>query len=327
MPTGLPPKLRTVRTGENVFQPHTAEGPSDGERPRRKRKRQKPSQPASPASWMASLLFPFRVETLLTIGVMTVLYTFLMVPIQAGTRSPLILSPRFVMGMIFIMLLVQGYFWHFLFQVLRTAAYNEPDLPMTADWDPEGILYDLLIAVQCTLVSFVPLIVYVAIQLSTELLANPFVTLMVAIIGVLNLPFLLLTAVTHLPELIGTMVVVSPALPWLVITLFILAVAYLPMALLAGVLHQTVRAAMPWHVIPAIWRVHWAYLATLLLVIGVAGAGAFLQVLARYVPIAGAFLTWFIVFAGHTAVMHRLGAMYYANRSELDWFPDSPRVM
>lgn len=275
---------------------------------------------------MASLSFPFRTETLLTICVMTVLYTCIMV-IRYAYASPVMMSPRFVVGVIFIMLLIQGYFWHFLFQVLRTAAYNEPDLPMTADWDPEGILYDLLIAVQCTVVSFLPLIAYVVFQLGPSLLENPFITMLVAFLGVVNLPFLLLMAVTHLPELARAMVEISPALPWLVIVLITLAGLYLPMALLAAVLHQTVRAAMPWHVVPAILRVRWAYLETLILVIGVGGLGVFLQVLAGYVPILGEFLKWFIVFAGHTAVMHRLGAMYYDHRRALDWFPDSPRVI
>ncbi|MGD9857302.1 MAG: hypothetical protein AB7U20_20360 [Planctomycetaceae bacterium] len=275
---------------------------------------------------MTSLTFPFRTETLLTIGVMTVLYTFLML-IRYAYASPVMMSPRFVVGVIFIMLLIQGYFWHFLFQVLRTAAYNEPDLPMTADWDPEGIIYDLLIAVQCTVVSFLPLIGYVVFQLAPDLLAHPFVALLIAFLGMVNLPFLLLMAVTHLPDLVRAMVEISPTLPWLVIALIVLSGLYLPMALLAAVLHQTVRAALPWHVIPAMLRVRWAYVETLILVVGVGGLGVFLQVLAGYVPILGEFIKWFIVFAGHTAVMHRLGAMYYVHRRALDWFPEGPRVI
>jgi hypothetical protein len=296
-------------------------------RPSKKRKRRQRPRGSADSSRAASLTFPFRTETLLTIGVMTVLYTCIMV-IRYAYASPMLwASPRFVVGVIFIMLLIQGYFWHFLFQVLRTAAYNEPDLPMTADWDPEGILYDLLIAVQCTVVSFVPLIAYVVFQLAADLLAHPFIALLIAFLAMVNLPFLLLMAVTHLPDLVRAMVEISPALPWLVIALIVLSGLYLPMALLAAVLHQTVRAALPWHVIPAILRVRWAYVETLILVVGVGGLGVVLQVLAEYVPILGEFLKWFIVFAGHTAVMHRLGAMYYVHRRALDWFPFSLRVI
>lgn len=313
-----------MRTGINVFRPH-AGGLSSEEAPRRTRSDRRSTRPPEP-SWIESLSFPFRTETLLTIGVMTVLYTCIMV-IRYAYVSPVMMSPRFVVGVIFIMLLIQGYFWHFLFQVLRTAAYNEPDLPMTADWDPEGILHDLLIAVQCTVISFLPLIGYVLFQLTPFLLEYPFVALLIGFVGMLNLPFLLLMEVTHLPDLIREMVAISPAVPWLVIVLAAASGVYLPMALLTGVLHQSVRAAMPWHVVPAIARIPWAYLETLLLIVGVGGLGVVLQALAGHLPIAGEFLTWFIVFTGHTAVMHRLGTMYYVHRRTLDWFPEGPRVV
>ncbi len=277
---------------------------------------------------MASLSFPFRTEALLAICIMTVFYTCIMVPLRFSFAHPMIwVSPRFVVFMIFMLVLIQGYFWHFLFQVMRTAAYNEPDLPMTADWDPENIIYDLFIAVGCTLASFVPLIGYAAFELSPFLWEHPFISTMIVFLGVLNLPMALLMAVSSLPTLIPQMLQVSSAVPWLVTLLVVLAFFYLPMALLASVLHQTIRAAMPWYVIPAMLRVRWAYLETLILVIGVAGIGAFFQVLAAYVPILGAFLTWFIVLVGHTAIMHRLGAMYYDDRRVLGWFPDSPRVI
>lgn len=275
---------------------------------------------------MASLTFPFRTEALLAICILTLIYTFVMVPIRFAAFTPIMISPRLIVGIIFVMLLVQGYFWHFLFQIMRTAAYNEPDLPMTADWDPESIIYDLLIAVGCTLISFVPLIAYVAVQLSPFLRDHPFISGLIAFLGVLNLPFVMLVAVSSLPTVIPWMLAISPAVPWLVTFLVILALVYLPMALLASVLHQTVKAALPWYVIPALLRVRWAYLETMVLVIGVAGVGAFFQFLAGFVPIVGAFLTWFIVLTGHAAIMHRLGAMYYDHRHELGWFPDSPRL-
>jgi len=321
------PKRQSARPGKNVFRPRGG-GPLPSEiKSRRRKKRRKLSRSEPETSWTASLTFPFRTEALLAICILTFLYTCIMVPIRFAAFTPIMMSPRFVVGLIFIMLLVQGYFWHFLFQIMRTAAYNEPDLPMTADWDPESIIYDLMIAVGCTLVSFVPLIVYAVIQLSPFLLEHPFLSGLIAFLGVLNLPFLMLGAVSSLPTLIPLMLEISPALPWIVSLWVAVAFFYLPMALLACVLHQTVKAALPWYVIPALVRVRWAYLETLVLVIGVAGIGAFFQLLAAFVPIIGAFLTWFIVLAGHAAVMHRLGAMYYDHRHALGWFPDSPRVV
>jgi hypothetical protein len=59
--------------------------------------------------------------------------------------------------------------------------------------------------------------------------------------------------------------------------------------------------------------------------LGLPGDIVFFQVLAEHVRFLGVFLSWFIVFVGHTAVMHRLGAMYFENRRGLGWNPDSPR--
>ena len=295
------------------------------EKPRRK-KRKKPQTTSSDPGIIASLTFPFRTEAMLTICVMTFLYTCIMVPMQNVPMMAIFISPRMVVGVLFIMMLIQGYFWHFLFEVLRMAAYNEDDLPMTADWEPENIFYDLVIAVGATLVSFSPLIAGGFIFLFPQIAEHPFIATIMIGIGVLYLPMAMIRVISSVHEWLPELFDLSPFAPPILLALVALPCLYLPMALLASVLHQSFKAAFPWYVIPAMIRMPWAYLETLVLVACVSALTAFLQFLATFIPILGVFLVWFLVFTGHTAIMHRLGSMYYVNRRKLDWFPDAPRV-
>ena len=276
---------------------------------------------------MRSITFPFRTEAMLTISVMTVLYTCIMVPMQNVPMMAVFISPRMVVGVLFILMLIQGYFWHFLFEVLRMAAYNDEDLPMTAEWEPENIFYDLVIAVGATLVSFSPLLMGAFFFFLPVIAAHPFIATIMIGIGVLYLPMAMIRVISSVHEWLPALVEYSPLAAPILFALVALPCFYLPMALMASVLHQSVKAAFPWYVVPAMVRMPWAYLETLVLVAGISVITVFLQFLATYVPILGVFLVWFLVFTGHTAIMHRLGSMYHENRRTLDWFPDSPRII
>ncbi|MEZ6144277.1 MAG: hypothetical protein R3B91_02355 [Planctomycetaceae bacterium] len=330
VPKSLPPKQAPTR-GPNVFRPTEERAISVPE----KRRKKKPKQPAADSSdlgFITSLMFPFRTEAMLTICVMTFLYTCIMVPMQFLHLPMMMMSPRMIVGVLFVMMLIQGYFWHFLFEVLRMAAYNEQDLPMSAAWEPENIFYDLVIAAGATLVSFFPLIAGVFLFCFQFIADHPFIATLLIGIGLLYLPMAMIQAVSTAYIWVPAMVESATSSPLSLVIHLILAALialpclYLPMALMASVLHQSVRAAFPWYVIPAMVRMPWAYLETLVLVIGVAGLTVFLQFLANYIPVLGVFLVWFLVFTGNTAIMHRLGAMYYENRHALGWFPDGPRV-
>ncbi|MCA9075094.1 MAG: hypothetical protein KDA93_08680 [Planctomycetaceae bacterium] len=320
-----PPQPRKTRpTRQNVFQPTEERSTVEVEKPRRKkRKKRKESNPGI----MRSIAFPFRTEAMLTISVMTVLYTCIMVPMQNVPMMAIFISPRMVVGVLFILMLIQGYFWHFLFEVLRMAAYNDEDLPMVAEWEPENIFYDLVIAVGATLVSFSPLILGAFVILLPAIAAHPFIATIMIGIGVLYLPMAMIRVISSVHEWLPFLIDYSPfAAPGL-LALVILPCFYLPMALMASVLHQSVKAAFPWYVVPAMIRMPWAYFETIVLIAGISMVTVFLQFLATYVPILGVFLVWFLVFTGHTAIMHRLGSMYHENRRALDWFPEGPRVI
>jgi hypothetical protein len=257
-------------------------------------------------------MFPFRTETLLSVGIMAVLLTFLFGPLEFVMFSPVMLAPRFLGGLLVVMLFVQAYFWHFLFQVLRTAAYNEPDLPLSADWDVENMVFDLRTAMGCAAVSFLPLAGFAVMRYWHVLSDHPFLAAAGVVLGILCLPLALLKAMTLLPMLIPLMQELVPHAGGTAAVLMLACCVYWPMALLASVLHETLRASLPWHVIPAMVRVPWAYAQTLLMIV---------------LPVLGAFLTWFVLLSGLTAIMHRLGAMYHTKRHTLGWFPDAPRMV
>jgi hypothetical protein len=293
----VPSPFPRVRTKRNVFQPHL--GPAEvepdslpakdsGRRKKRKGRRPRRTSTGSalPPTWATSLLFPAQRECLLTITVMTVIYSVIVGPLRFIGYAPIWLSPKGILGVLMISVIVLGYFWHLLFQILRAASQNEPDMPISNDWDLEAITYDLFLAVGCHLMSFLPLVIYGTLVAATDLVFSP-VILMVLLAG---------------------------------------SMLYLPMALLAGAMHQSALAAGPWLVVPAMMRTPLAYLETCLLVLGVLGVSALLHTAAGYVPYLGGLVSWFVTFYGNAAIMHRLGAMYYLHRRTLDWFPDQPRI-
>ncbi len=320
-----PPRIEQTPLRQNVFRP-AEETQTAATEKTRSRKRKKSAAPPPTAGILASLAFPFRTEAMLTICVMTFLYTCIMVPLQSVPMVTFFLSPRMVVGVLFVLMLIQGYFWHFLFEVLRMAAYNQQDLPMTADWEPENIFYDLLIAVGATLVSFSPLIAGAFIFLLPAISEHPFIATIVIGASVLYLPMAMIQTITTVQIWLPALIEISPLAPVILFALVAVPCFYLPLALMASVLHQSVRAAFPWYVVPAMVRMPWSYLETLVVIVGIGMVTVVLQYFATFVPILGVFLVWFLVFTGHTAIMHRLGSMYHENRRAIGWFPDGPRV-
>jgi hypothetical protein len=122
---------------------------------RRKKRRRAASAAAGslhkPTWWIRSLRFPFRTESLITIGVLSVIYgtldssvarfAFLLMATQSG---------RIVSA------LVIGYFIYFLLDVLRTAAHGQEDLPIVAEWSREDVLVDLFLALGVFAICFLP---------------------------------------------------------------------------------------------------------------------------------------------------------------------------
>lgn len=163
---------------------------------RRKRRRRASSGTSGPTRkatwWIKSLQFPFRVESLITIGVLSVLYGTLVSPVARFTFLLLASSAGRILSA-----LVIGYFIYFLLDVLRTAAHGQDDLPVVADWSREEVLADLFLAAGVFAICYLPWGLYRGYLFWEDRSPNEIFDAALVILPSLYVPMALLSATIH----------------------------------------------------------------------------------------------------------------------------------
>ena len=109
---------------------------------------------------------------------------------------------------------------------------------------------------------------------------------------------------------------------WLVWALCAAGMLYLPMALLALAIYDTVLALNPMLILPSILRVPLEYAATCL-VLGLLALGSFAAKHwlrdNAYVPVLAPIVAEFLLLYTLTVVMRVAGLLYYAEKDRLSW--------
>ncbi len=142
--------------------------------------------------WLNSLRFPFRLESLITIGVLSVLYGILVSPVARFSFILMATQAGRILGA-----LVIGYFIYFLLDVLRTAAHGQEDLPVAADWSREEILTDLFLAAGVVALCYFPWGVYQFICFWESSEPNSILDALLWGLPTLYFPMALLSATIH----------------------------------------------------------------------------------------------------------------------------------
>lgn len=109
----------------------------------------------------------------------------------------------------------------------------------------------------------------------------------------------------------------SAAVYWVLLAL---GLFYLPMAMLATELLNTVLAASPHIVIPSIVKVIMPYLVVCCIIAGAVGLEELLERLTAGIPFLGNIFRNAISFYVAVMVMHLLGVLYWTNDHRLQWF-------
>lgn len=174
--------------------------------------------------WLTSLKFPFRVESLITIGVLSVLYGGISLVGRFGLFLLIGQAGRIVAG------LVIGYFIFFLLEVLRTAAHGQDDLPVASDWSRENILTDLFLAMGVIALCYLPWGAYRIVCFWEDRELNPILDGLLLGVPTFYFPMALLSATIHHSFLAINPVTVLRAigLTWIdyMIVLVLFAVGY-----------------------------------------------------------------------------------------------------
>jgi hypothetical protein len=109
---------------------------------------------------------------------------------------------------------------------------------------------------------------------------------------------------------------------WLIWTLWAAGMLYLPMALLALAIYDTLLALNPMLILPSILRVPLEYAAACLvlglLALGSIAAEHWLRDNA-YVPVLAPIVAEFLLLYTLTVVMRVAGLLYYAKKDSLSW--------
>ncbi len=241
-----------------------------------------------------SLRFPFRPESMFTIGVMALAYgvfTALSRFLPYGAFGLLALA-NLLLGT----LMILGYFAFFLLQIFRLASIDEDDMPLALDFDMDLIRQDLWLWLGTLWWCGIP---FVAYWWSMGRLATW---------NIIEEPAML-----------------SPAS----LAMLALCLSLLPMAMMSTALHLSVLDANPWLVVRSILRVPLEYLVTSV-VFGVlcgimVAIGAWLPAFPTTIPILSHIATWVLLFYALTASAYGFGNFYYRNRHKIGWFGELPR--
>jgi len=309
-----PRKVKKASPGKSLFRPSQGRQVERGEAedtapapvavPSRKKKRRhdkvlatdrkRQTQEGFIPGLIRSLKFPFRTESMLTIGIMAIAYgTFTSL---SGFMLFGAMSIRMVAVMTIATILILGYFSFFLLQIFRLATVDEDDMPISMDFDTGQIVFDLWTWAGAIWWSGFPLAAY----------------------------WFLMSQLIHRGYFDTLEWVPSTIAPGLIVGLVLL-----PMALISATLHTTVLAANPWTVIRAIFRVPLQYLATLsvfgFLCLTAAMVGFTLPPIPAAFPFVSQIATWCLLFYALTASAYGFGNFYYRNRQKIGWFGELPR--
>ena len=243
---------------------------------------------------LRSLRFPFRTESMLTIGFMAAAYGAF--TSLSGFMLYGAMSIRMVAVMALATTLILGYFSFFLLHIFRLATVDEDDMPISMDFDVGQIMFDLWTWAGAIWWSGFPLAVY----------------------------WFAMSQLIHRGYFETFEWVPSTIAPGLLVGL-----ALFPMALMSAALHTTILAANPWTVIRSIFRAPLEYLATFsvfgFLCITASMVGLVLPPFPAAFPIVSQLLTWIFVFYALTASAYGFGNFYYRNRQKIGWFSELPR--
>ena len=235
-----------------------------------------------------SLMFPIRVESLLTIGVLAVAYgAFTSV---AGFLPYGILGMQAMAVMFLGTLLILGYFCFFLLQIFRLASVDEDDLPLSMEFDMEQIRQDLWIWMGTLWWCGMP---YAAYWWGSRWLGGAGRTpvVMGSVLGccLFLFPMALMSTALHLTVLAAN--------PWTVLqSIWRVPLGYVATYVVYGSLSLAVvaiaRVLPPWPpVIPVVTH------------IGI----------------------WSLQFYALTAAAYGFGNFYYRNRRKIGWFEELPK--
>ena len=199
-----------------------------------------------------------------------------------------------------------GYLFAYVFRVIASSADGEAEPP---DWPDVlgagGDFFDemgrpILLVLGTVVMSFLPLLIYVLAAAAAQ-----------GRIG--DIAYYDFTG----------MFAPGWAWPWcrnMRTSLYYFGLAYLPMAMLAMVLFDSVRAAHVGRVLAAIAKAPAHYLIVLAVLMGAAWALPKLKALTAMVPVAGALADWVIGLYLYLFIPRLIGLLYAANRRRLNWF-------
>lgn len=305
-----PRKVKKAGPGKSLFRPAQGRNVERGEAedtapapvavPSKKKKRRHDQELASDrkrkkqegfiSGLLRSLKFPFRTESMLTIGILATAY---------GTFTSFTGFMMFgIMGILIVVAtyLLFGYFSFFLLQIFRMATVDEDDMPVSLEFDMGQIIFDLWTWAGAIWWSGAPLAIHWFVE----------------------------SRFIHTGEFESFEWAPSTIAPGVLAGLVLL-----PMALISATLHTTVLAANPWTVIRAIFRVPLQYHATLsvfgFLCITAAMVGFTLPPIPAGFPIVSQIATWTLLFYALTASAYGFGNFYYRNRQKIGWFSELPR--
>ena len=231
-----------------------------------------------------ALIFPLRVEALITIVVHAVLYGII---VGDGDRLKLVAAAALgIRTLVYTAVLTFGimsYFGYFLFGVLRGNAQDDQDLPVATAFDFDEILGDGWLWFCSLFVGIIPLLVYCYAATTS---GNP----------------------------------PGPIVAWLMVGFFFW---YTPMAILSCALHVSGWAANPLTVLSSMAKIPLQYLATICFCAGLMLGSLILGMFVPSITIVSGIILWFLLFYSATAAMAALGQLYYQNRQKLAWFRES----
>ena len=240
--------------------------------------------------WLDSFIYPFRGENIFTYIGWTIGFTFIMFMMSIPMFGLFVIAAAIV-----IFLIAAGFFFHFLSEVVRTAAAGEDTLPDTSSGDE--VFLDAFNWWACTILCMSPYWVFQLINYWGQ---------------IANLNF-----TPRFPGAIGQF-------------LLILCLLYLPMALLATALFNTFLAANPVYVIGAILKCPLQYFTSCFIIVSVQFVYTILDLtLTQFLmAISILFIPLINILSGNLllyvsiVVAHQLGTVYHRNRKRIGWFRD-----
>lgn len=231
------------------------------------------------ASWGESFFFPFRGANVFSFIGWVIGFMLVSLMMSVPMFFFLAAACRWVL-----FIFAASYFYHFLSQVVRSAAGGDDRLPEAEVG--EEIFFDAIRWWVCVLLGTAPW---------------------------WGLNFYYYIDQFHMHDPVGASPVISRGL-------LVLGILYTPMALLATTLFNTVLAANPVYVLGAIFKIPLQYLATCLLMVGVLFVYSLMEIWLPNILIVTNVLTSILFLYTSIVIMHLLGTVYYRNRQRIGWF-------